>query len=39
MVVWDLYTVIPYIEVHGIIRFMMININEVTLNNDNRLIT
>jgi len=39
MVVWDLFTVIPYIEEHGIIRFMMININEVTLNNNNRLIT
>jgi len=40
MVVWDLYnTVIPYIEEHIIIRLMMININDVTLNNNNRLIT
>jgi len=31
MVVWGLcITVIPYIEKHGIIRFMMININDVT---------
>jgi len=37
---WDLCnTVIPYIEEHGIIRFMMINVNDVTYNNKNRLIT
>jgi hypothetical protein len=40
MVVWDLCnTVIPYNEEHGIIRFMMININDFTYNNNNILIT
>ena len=40
MVVWDLCnTVIPYNEEHRIIRFMMININDVTYNNNNILIT
>jgi len=40
MVLWDLCnTVILYIEEHGIIRFMMINITDVTYNDNNRLIT